>query len=328
MLNKVRTYLNNNKNLRNIFLVYFFLTFVIGYLDFDRRVSSFEESTECLRQVVTGEMGLQMASRILIPYTVYFVHKISHVPLNYTYAFFRFIFFFLAFILFHIYLKKWFGDRLAMIGTLSLIASLPVILTNWYSIPTDMPELISFILGAMWIRDKKYKHLYILIPLATLNRESAIALVVLYFVSWVGRGKMGVVIKRSVIYFLLWLIPFAILISIYGLKLRPPLHHIIINTRGLLRIFTNPNPYNHFYMVLYLCGFYWILAFRDFRKKDPFLKRAAVVMALHFAYGFFYMGAINEVRMFITFYVYVIPLGLFSLFNEDRDFMRRFSADG
>lgn len=289
---------------------------MIGYLDFDRRVSSFDESTQHLKQVVTGEMGLQMASRILIPYTVYFTHKISHVPLNYTYACFRFFFFFLAFCLFHKYLKKWFDDKMAMIGTLSLIASLPVILTNWYCIPTDIPELITFILGAMWVRDNKYKNLFFLIPIATLNRESAIALVVLYFICWAGRERAAALIKRTIIYFLLWLAAFGILISIYGLKLRPPLHHIIINAKGLLHILTHPNPYNYFYMTLYLCGFYWVLAFRDFKKKDVFLKRAALVMTLHFAYGFFYMGAINEVRMFIAFYVYVIPLGLFSLFKN------------
>ena len=131
MIDTVKKYLDNNKNLINIFLVYFFLTFVIVYLDFDRRVATFEVSTKLLDAVGNGQMGQPLASRILVPYTVHFFHKISHIPLNYTYAMFRFIFFFLAFILFHIYLKKWFNDKLAMIGTLSMIASLPVILSNW-----------------------------------------------------------------------------------------------------------------------------------------------------------------------------------------------------
>ncbi len=321
MSNRIREYLNKNKNLINIFLVYFFLTFAIGYIDFDRRVESFEYSTECLREVVKGKEGKlspPLTYRLLIPYTVYSFHKIFRVPLNYYYALFRFIFFFLSFALFHIYLKKWFDDKIAMIGTLSMIASLPLILTNWYCIPTDIPELIIFILGAMWIRDNKYKNLFILIPIATLNRETSIALVLLYFLNGIGKEKPYILIKRSAIYFLLWLVPYVTLISIFGFRTLPIISNLKHNLGGLLHIFTNLNPYNHYYFLLYLCGFYWILAFKDFRKKDRFLKRAMVVMAVYFIFAFSRAGAINEVRMFMPFYVFVIPLGLFSLFKEDK----------
>ena len=319
MLNKIRDSLNKDKNLINIFLVYFFLTFAIGYIDFDRRVSTFEESTEYLRQVVKGDFTLPMAQRILIPYTVYGIHKVFRVPLDYSYALFRFIFFFISFILFHIYLKKWFDDKVAMIGTLSLIASLPLTLSNWYCIPTDIPELITFILGAMWIRDNKYKNLFILIPIATFNRETTAALVLLYFLNGIGREKWHILIKRTTAYFLLWFIPYMSLIRIFGFKTWSSFFgNFRHNCEGLLEIFKSPNPYNHYYFLLYLCGFYWILAFRDFRRKDPLLKRSVIIMALYFAYAFLIVGGINEVRMFLPFYVFVIPLGLFSLFREEK----------
>ena len=323
MQGKIAEYLGRNKNLVNIFLVYFFLTFAIGYIDFDRRVESFETSTEYLRQVAKGEFTLPMNYRILIPYTLYFLHSISHIPLNCIYLFFRFLFFFLSFVLFHMYLKKWFDDKLAMIGTLSLIGSLPLTLTNWYSVPTDMPELMTFILGAKWIRDNKHKYLYILIPLATLNRETAIALVILYLLNGIGKEMRRTLMRRTTVYFLLWLIPYLTLISIFGFKTWPFLSNLVHNYQGLLQIFRSPNPYNHYYFLLYLCGFYWILAFKDFRRKDAFLKKSVVVMALHFLYVFFRGGAINEVRIFVPFYVFVIPLGLFSLFNEKGDYQCR-----
>lgn len=311
--------LNKNRSLVNIILVYFFLTFAIGYADFDRRVLPFEQSAKHLEQVVKRNFTLPMVYRILVPYTVYFFHRILHISLDFTYALFRFLFYFLSFVLFHIYLKKWFDNKLAMIGTLSVIASLPLTLTNWYCIPTDIPELIIFILGAMWIRDNKYKNLFLLIPIATLNRETSIALVLLYFLNGIGREKRYILIRRTTVYFLLWLIPYITLISIFGFKTWPPFANLIHNCKGLLHIFTTPNPYNHYYFFIYLCGFYWILAFRDFRRKDPFLKRSVIVMLLHFFYVFFRAGAINEVRIFIPFYVFVIPLGLFSLFKEEKE---------
>src|SRR3989338_1490760 len=113
MLGRIKEYLKKEKNLVNIFLVYFFLTFVMGYLDFDRRVVSFEESTKWIEKTAQRDAPLPMINRILIPYTLYFLYKISHIPLMYIYAFFRFFFFFLSFVLFHIYLKKWFDDKTA-----------------------------------------------------------------------------------------------------------------------------------------------------------------------------------------------------------------------
>ena len=318
MLSRIREHFHNNKTILNIFLIYFFLTFVIGYIDFDRRVNTFETSTEYLKRVVMNNFNPPMNHRILIPYSVYFFHKATHIPLAHSYALFRFLFYFLAFALFHKYLRKWFSDELAMIGTLSLIASLPLTLTNWYAIPTDMPELITFILGAMWIRDNKFKPLLFLIPIASLNRETTLALVLLYFLNGIGKEKTNILIKRTTICFLLWLIPSAVLISLFGGIRKTPsfFYNIGYNVQGLLAMFKSPNPYNHYYFVLYLCGFYWFLAFQNFRNKDNFLKKSVIFMALYFVYAFLRAGGINEVRIFIPFYVFVIPLGLFSLFPK------------
>ena len=318
-MGRIREYLKGDKVLLKIFLVYFFLTFAIGYIDFDRRVLSFEESAEYIKDVANRDFALPMVYRILVPYTLYFIYKVSDVPMTYIYAFWRFLFYFLVFIFFHMYLRKWFDDKVAMIGTLSLIASLPLTMTNWYSIPTDMPELLTFILGAMWIRDNKYRNLLILIPLATLNRETSIALVMLYFLNGIGKEKPGALIRKTVACFTLWLIPYVTLMMIFGFKTWPPYANLIHNVQGLLAMFTHPNPYNHYYFILYLCGFYWVLAFLDFRKKDTFLKRSVIVMAIFFLYVFLRGGAINEIRIFTPFYVFVIPLGLLSLFKRSKN---------
>jgi len=312
----IREYLDKNRTLVNIFLVYFFLTFAIGYIDFDRRVDTFERSTEALKEVVTGGAVQPMSRRVLVPYTLYFFHMATRLPLDYIYALFRFLAFFLAFVLFHMYLKKWFDDKLAMIGTLSIIASLPLTLTNWYCVPTDIPELITFILAAMWIRDNRYKNLYFLIPIAALNKETALAMVMLYFLNGLGRENSAILIKRTFIYGLLWLIPSAILAFIFGFRTAASCWHFNENLSGLLQIFTRPNIYSQSYFLLYLCGFYWILAFRDFRKKDIFLKRAIPMVITFFLVAFIKAGRISEVRMFMPFYVFIIPLGLMSLFGK------------
>lgn len=82
--NNIKDFIGRNRNIINIFLVYFFLTFTIGFLDFDRRVESFEASVNILKQLARGEaeVGPSYARRILIPFTVYLFHKISHLSLN------------------------------------------------------------------------------------------------------------------------------------------------------------------------------------------------------------------------------------------------------
>jgi hypothetical protein len=177
-----------------------------------------------------------------------------------------------------------------------------------------MPELIMFILGAMWIKENRWKLLMFLIPISAFNRETSIALVLLYFLNGFNNKK---VIKRSVIYFLLWLIPTVTLYRIFGVKDMPYFMNMVINIRGLLEMFKNPHPYNHYYFVIYLCGFYWFLAFMNFRKKDIFLRKSIIVIALFFIYAFFRAAGIHEARVFIPFYVFIMPLGLMSLFTED-----------
>ena len=317
--------MGKHKTLINNALIYFSLTFVIGYLDFDRRVYDFERSTYEMERVALGNSHPPLASRILVPFTMHFIHRISHIPLTHIYAFFRFLSFFLAFFLFHTYLKKWFDDKLAMIGTLFMIASLPLFLTNWYSLWPDMTNLIAFILGTMWIKDNKCKLLYILVPVATLNKEAIIAVVLLYFLYNVGKENTAILIRRTVILSMLWAVTYAFTLFAFGFQtfmdsgdpwfLTVTIKH---NLAGLLQIFKNPNPYNHYYFIIYLFGFFWVLAFRNFRNKDPLLRKSVIVMGLYFLYVFLRAGAINEVRVFIPFYVYIIPLGLSSLFNGDR----------
>ena len=169
----------------------------------------------------------------------------------------------------------------------------------------------------MWIRDKKYALLYFLIPIATFNKETTIALVLLYFLCGFGNEKAHMLLRRTAVYFLLWLIPYAVLLHTFGPKVFPSIFHTFWhNVGGLLQVIKTPNPYNHFYFLLYLYGFYWVLAFREFRKKDMFLRKSVIVVALYFIYVFSVVGAINEVRVFVPFCVYIIPLGLFSLFKE------------
>ncbi|MBN1353743.1 MAG: hypothetical protein JW994_03620 [Candidatus Omnitrophica bacterium] len=322
-MKKIREHLKKNRNLVNIFFVYFFLAFVIGYIDFDRRVLPFKESTATLKRVVERTAVPPLARRPLVPFTVYFMHKVSHLPLEYTYALFRLFFFILAFCLFHVYLRLWFDDRLAMIGTLSVIASLPLFLTNWISVFTDMPNFVAFILGTMWIKQNRHRLLYILIPIATLNKEAIVAIVVLYFLYNTHKEKPGILARRIAIMLFLWAAPYVWTIVTFGLQtftdngasyLVPcTVKH---NIKGLLAFFKNPHPYNHYYFLIYLLGFYWVLAFRNFSRKDELLKKSIIVMALYSFYVFWRVGAINEVRVFIPFYVYIIPLGLFSLFEK------------
>ena len=96
MLDKLYNYFDTHRGIIRIFLVYFFLTFVIGYLDFDRRVLTFVQSFEKLQDIVEKRMPPPIGRRVLIPYVVYFTHKALQIPLKYTYAFYRFVFFLLA----------------------------------------------------------------------------------------------------------------------------------------------------------------------------------------------------------------------------------------
>lgn len=271
--------------------------------------------------VISGIAFAPTQYRILMPFCAEFIHQIFNLSIPDTYYFLRIITTFLVLSLFHIYLKKWFDTSKAIIGTLYLVAALPLSYMSW-PYPSDMVDVIIFILGFIVIRDNKDNWLYPLLILGALNRESIVFLILVYFVYHIGQIHFRKLVLRTVSY----IVTFSIIV--FGLYWRyGPLPNFIDNKvhfitypmyefnlnmySNLFKSFSLTHPALFIFLIF---GFFWILAFLNMNKKPEFLVKSVWIIPIYLIV-YFFVGSFAETRLFLPLFLLLIPSGLFSLFG-------------
>ena len=102
------------------------------------------------------------------------------VPWPYAFSLLRLLSIFAAYLAFHCYLRTWFQDEAAVLGTLFVAASVPLtFVSSWWEIISDFPELLAFTLGLWAIHSKKHLGLALVTFAGTLNRETTALLVLI-----------------------------------------------------------------------------------------------------------------------------------------------------
>lgn len=272
--------------------------------------------------VIQGIAFAPTQYRILMPFTAEFIHQIFKISIPATYYLLRVINTFLVLSLFHIYLKKWFDTPKTIIGTLYLVASLPLSYMYW-PYPSDMFNLTIFILGFISIRDNKDNWLYPLLILGTLDRETVIFLILVYFFYHIGQMDVRKLILRIVSY----LVIFSIVV--FGLHLKygclPSFMdnkvHLIaypmyeFNLKMYLNLYKSFSLTNPAIFIFLIFGFFWILSFLNINKKPKFLVRNVWIIPIYLIIHFC-VGNFGETRLFLPLFLLLIPLGFFSLFSQ------------
>jgi hypothetical protein len=225
----------------------------------------------------------------------------------------NFMFILTAFPLFHKYLSKWFDARICFVLTLLLGFMMP--LSFWYDYPDDFLDIIVFTLGFMWIRDKKDLLLLLLIPIASLNKETAVFLAAAYFISNVEKRNFIRVTLKSSAYFLVWLIPTIALRLIRGFRpYRSDLFTLPENVTSVIYGFL---LYNSRFFDLLLFIFVFLIIYYVFRqeKEDVFLKRNLITALFIFIVSC-NVALMYEIRIFYPILPIMIPLAFYPLFGN------------
>jgi len=192
----------------------------------------------------------------------------------------------------------------------------------YWPYPSDMFNLLIFILGFMVIRDNKDNWLYPLLILGTLNHQTVVFLILVYFFYNVGQMNFRKLFLRTVSYITIFGIIIFGLYWKYG-----PLPSFMDNKIHLigypmyqfnLKMYSNLFKFlsltNSALFIFLLFGFFWILAFLNITKKPTFLVKSAWIIPFYLIIHFF-LGNFAETRIFLPLFLLLIPLGLFSLFK-------------
>ena len=101
--------------------------------------------------MIAGTADAPERYRVLVPFTVEgFRHLTGTTPAN-AWHLTRLTLFFVGFATFFVYLRTWFSDTLALLGTSIVAGTWPLTLTNSWAHPDHVAELALFTAGCLAI---------------------------------------------------------------------------------------------------------------------------------------------------------------------------------
>jgi len=233
----------------------------------------------------------------------------------------RILFVWLAFVMFHLYLRKWFAPGVALAGVCMLAAILP------YTYISDLQEsssllMLTFVVSLWALRDGPSWLFAVLLLLGALNNETSLMLPTAYFASriqgfhpkqlWATGWRTLAVAAPA----------FAYTLAIrYITRDRPHLGAVLQlgdNLRGVwlslgISFF---DYYRARYLFIFLIfNVLWIYAFLGLKNKPRFVQASLFIIPA-FIIPHFITGVIFEVRQMIPLGFVIIPAAFFWLFPK------------
>lgn len=260
-------------------------------------------------------------SRIAQFYVPEFFRQAFGLTISHAYMLNRFLFLFLAFFMFHRYLRKWFSPAESFAGVLFLAAILPFTYMNCLQESAPLLFLL-FVVALAAIRDERPILLAVVLFLGGMVNETMFILPAVYFfyhIRWERPLAMLKTAGRSV------LIGVPIMLTLLPIRWmnrdRPHLGgawHWPDNWQGIARdagrVLESPHQAFYVYFIL-LFGFFWLYAILGYRRSPLFLRRASWMVPL-FILAHLITGIIKESRQMVPLAYIIIPMALFFLLDK------------
>ena len=248
------------------------------------------------------------------------LHGLFSVPIEDAYILQRWLFVFLAFLLFHVYLRKWFSALVSFGGVCFLAAIMP--LTYMNHLQESAPLLMVTFLGGLWaIREKKNAVFALVLLIGALNNETVLILSSVYvfcrFTSWKWQDLRSLCIQTTLVSTPAWAAA-----AIIRWFTRHSEHidnpwmlpkNLQSIGQDLLDAMYIPHWFAQTYLFpLFLFGAFWYFATRNWKQQDLFLRRASLMIPL-FVLAHLVTGMVEESRLMIPLAFLLIPMGLLHL---------------
>lgn len=282
-------------------------------------VPSADARFEQHRLIIQKEALSPYRYRVLLPWTVHWIASGADAAglLSYRAAVARLYAAFTAmglaagFLLFYRYMRRWFAPEAALLATLYLCALTPFAFMHVLFQPWAWWELAVFT-GGIWLAHEGRRWPFlILVIAASLLRETAVFLALLYFLGRLGTerlrppalwaGLCGAA-SAAVFFGLRFALGWALHVG-QGTYPDPLFHRLKYNFTHVMPLAT---------LALFY-GVFWILALKDLRAKPRPLANlpwfVPVFLAVHF-----FSAHMNESRYYFELAPIIMPLALMSLF--------------
>jgi hypothetical protein len=254
-----------------------------------------------------------------------FLHRMFSLSIVSSYSFARLLFVFVAFVVFHFFLRKWFSQAVSFAGVLILSGSMAITF-----LAGDLQEsapllMLLFVLGLWAIREKRDVLFALLLLLGGgLTNETMLILAAGYFVYRLPSARAKDIVKTG---FRTALIALPALLTQgvirYINRDQPHLggaYHLPENLLGIWNEIQHPveTLFQGKYIYPFLIfSIFWIYAVLGYRKSPRFLRSVFWIVPLFLAANMI-TGEISESRQMIPLAFILIPMSLFFIFpNPD-----------
>ncbi|MEK7136839.1 MAG: hypothetical protein AAB853_01005 [Patescibacteria group bacterium] len=257
-------------------------------------------------------------SRLLQFYIPEAFHRIFGMTIEHAYILQRFTFIFLAFMLFHFYLRKWFSALESFAGVAFLSAIMPLAYFNHLQESAPL-LLLTFLLGLWATREKAQIAFAIILFVGTINNETMLILPLAYFAfhcrEWSFRaclrtGLQTLAVSAPAICTFLFIR--------YLTRSNEHLGNLFLLSENMERMgrdfLLSPFEFHTaFYLyIFFIFGVFWIYPFLQWKKQDDFLRRASIIIP-PFIIIHFLTGVIAEVRQMVPLAYLLIPMSFLEL---------------
>jgi hypothetical protein len=163
-------------------LLYVAVALAIGFVDFRVRPGSLQAYpvTHYIPGVVAGTYGAPAIYRVLTPFLVDVIARVTGSDMLVAFLATRLVFIYVALVALHAYMRQFYSPAASVGAVLGVAALLPLTFTNGWANPDTFPELALFTLGCLAVARGNDLLFLVVLVLATLNRETAAFLVVLW----------------------------------------------------------------------------------------------------------------------------------------------------
>ncbi len=273
-------------------------------------------------QIVAGDAPSPYRFRILVPFSIellknaldnYMSIKTSFL-LSYAVYDLLSIFFLLASLFF--WLRTWFNSEQGLIGVLFIAGTMPIALQNHYFQPWSYLEVGFLSVALIAIHKNRYWSLFFLVALASLNRETAIFIPLIFLIININFANLKTTnVYKTILKFCGLLVMWAA--CFWGVRYyQGSAPHIETIEGLLLRNITKHSLLLTFVNCGMFLGGWWIFAIMGFRNAPRFIKKVSLIAPFYLLIIIVW-GVWYEVRLLMPLYPILVPLGLSFLYPKE-----------
>jgi hypothetical protein len=293
--------------------LYLAVATALGFVDYHVRPHPEDGFTKYSPSVVAGTAEAPGRYRILAPYALEGLRRLTGLAPRENWVAFRWLCLFGALIVGHVYFSTWFDRSAAVFGNLVMASLLPLTFTNGWPNPDQFTELLLFTLGCLCVARQWHVAFLVVLAINAFNRETSIFLLLLYGLA-LPITRQHVV--RTVSFGVIWAAIFV------GLRWRLGYQSYDIwqwsrNVQFLTPLPPNYDPYYRVYgwfFAALIAPLAWMSA-TTWAQQPRFLRVAAAVVAPALLVTGFLISSVIETRIFTPALPLLIPAAMRAFFD-------------